>query len=447
MQIDYQYTFSDFTDCYADVEIVNYRNNNRAYTIAVRVQDTNLIKTHRGALNSVWADLADLAMAVFTSDWLLTRSLDESRNILIELPLRNPELFRQHQGQLQSVLRWYTQDNWRFKFSARQANARTAERQPKLSFNNSQREVALWSGGLDAYAGLCHRIKNTNNSEYTLVGLGSNTQVLGKQAQIFEEISRTTGQHNALRLLRIPLQFDYKGQSKPPQNKLFRARGFVFKLCGAICALMEGVPALHIYENGFGAFNLPFTNADIALAHTRSVHPTSLIKTGEFVSIVVGQSFRFVNPFLFMTKAEMCRSSLDFPQAAMHTETCDGPLRETAKQCGICSSCLLRRLSLKVVFGKDETKYAKAEQTSKRMNHFRAMDIQVERINTILNADDPWLEWISEYPDFRMWTSQIAADYGFSKEETKRRILHLYRTHSREWMHLRTQLQPKQPTV
>ncbi len=442
MAIDYRYTFSDFTDNLSAVEIVDHLKKDRVFKLKVRVNDSNFALTDMGALNSVWADLVDLMTAVFTSDWLLSRDLRGSRNILVILPLRNPDIFQQHHEHLHELLRWYTDDNWTFDFRQRQASMRISEEQPKLLLPMGCREVALWSGGLDAYAGLRYRAAHNSAPAYTLIGSGSNKPIRGKQKTMAKDTKGICLGNKQIDFIQVPFDFEYQ-KPKPSQNKLFRAHGFVFKLCGAICALLQEQSALHIYENGYGAFNLPFTKTDTTLAHTRSVHPISLIKTGEFVSNVIGQLFRYENPFLFMTKAEMCQAVTDHPSIAFNTSTCDSPQRKSERQCGYCSSCLLRRLSLNMTFKRDATPYViNNYSVASSTNHFRAMDIQAERIATIFDHDNTWLSWLELYPEFRQWIPYISHDRNQPVLDVQNNVLGLYHKHLQEWLQVRHLLKP-----
>jgi hypothetical protein len=65
----------------------------------------------------------------------------------------------------------------------------------------------------------------------------------------------------------LQYKIHYPDAQKPPTNDLFRARGLVFKLLGAVCAYLEKQQALYIYENGFGAINLPYRLSEKNMLH------------------------------------------------------------------------------------------------------------------------------------------------------------------------------------
>lgn len=442
--IQYIYNFSDFTDSDSAVEIINCRTAKR-YVVNVRLDDKQFIRTAVGCISPLIADLVDIAGAVFISDWLLPRNLHESYEIRVTLPVRNPYFFNQSWilEELRNLLRWYTDDVWYFDFQTRSNDMREAERSPKILFDESV-EVALWSGGLDSLAGLCHRIVANPPVRYTLLGTGSNTQMLGKQSEIVEALQNKG--IKGIQLIQVPIHLSYPYE-KPPTNDMFRARGFAFKLLGAICALLENQHILHIYENGIGAINLPFTRAETGLAHTRSVHPISLLKTGEFVSKMIGKSFMYENPYLFVTKSQMCSSIVQYADLAYRTSTCDGRHRQSdlPSQCGYCSSCLLRRMALHIALGEDKTNYVatycSGDYPLLNGLDFRAMDIQANKLNGILNEVDPWLSLLMEYPQLRELSVELAAHSELNQEAIKTNLMHLYRKHNEEWVEFRKSLQ------
>lgn len=101
-------------------------------------------------------------------------------------------------------------------------------------------------------------------------------------------------------------------------------------LLGSAYACLEGqARALAVYENGIGAINLPFRASEVGLEHTRSVHPLSMCCVSQFVSMLIGEPFLVHNPFLWSTKAEMCRvlDELDVSDIAWETVSCDCPYR------------------------------------------------------------------------------------------------------------------------
>ncbi|MCB9134264.1 MAG: hypothetical protein H6636_02490 [Anaerolineales bacterium] len=436
-KMHYCYIFPDLTEKYEELKVIDNLNS-KEYIVKVRVNDAQFANTSSDYV-SLLADLVDLATSVYVSDWILPRKIRETFDVHVVLPLRNPNLFMEPSiyEELTNLLRYYTDDNWDFEFVKRKKKPRGVEEKRKLLWPSESPDVALWSGGLDSLAGLVNRIQNNNRPQFTLFGTGGNDQILGKQNEIIRDVRFKFAAQ--LNLIQVPLDIKYPSVA-PPTNDIFRARGFTFKLLGAVCALLEGQNSLYIYENGFGAFNLPFTPAENGISHTRSVHPIALIKMGKFISKIFNGPFRFQNPFLFSTKGEMCLDLIDYSDLAFETISCDGRFRQTDQpsQCGYCSSCLLRRVSLLVALGKDYTEYVVTNGNLSlalvERGHFEAMNYQVGKLIECFEAQNPWESFLSLYPNMRNFARQIALEQEVSIASIQHRILRLYRTYTEEWM-------------
>src|SRR5256885_13829390 len=103
--------------------------------------------------------------------------------------------------------------------------------------------------------------------------------------------------------IQIPLRLKQHVDARLSKNRSQRSRGFVFTMLGAVCARVQGESTLYVYENGIGAINLPFNRSTVARDHAVSVHPLSLQRLGNLLSMALGTRFTVVNPFLLSTKA------------------------------------------------------------------------------------------------------------------------------------------------
>ncbi|WP_017304273.1 hypothetical protein [Spirulina subsalsa] len=116
--------------------------------------------------------------------------------------------------------------------------------------------------------------------KFSLFGTGSNDFIYNKQKVVAEEIQKIFP--NRIQLFRVPIRFCNKdNHEKYIKNKLSRARGVVFTILGSACAYLMGENTLYLYENGIGAINLPYRQSDLGLAHSRSVHPKTLMMVDE----------------------------------------------------------------------------------------------------------------------------------------------------------------------
>lgn len=99
---------------------------------------------------------------------------------------------------------------------------------------------------------------------------------------------------------------------------------------------------------------------------------------------------------------------------------------------------MLRRLSLNIAFGEDATPYTRNNQLKKSpSSHFRAKDIQAERIVAIFDSENPWLSWLTLYPEFRQWVPCIAEDQKQNVIDIQTKVMDLYAQHAQEWLSAR----------
>ncbi len=338
------------------VYLTDYATN-KTSILRVAVDDYRLPFLHNRATPPLLADLTDIAMAVHTADRLSISNGDMPRRMQICLPIRLPELLDRPliHKKLQDILYWFTGDNWFFEFTPYIKGGRLSEMRQCLPFPQEATRVVLWSGGLDAFAGVYQLLLKEGATHYTLFGTGGNDMISHIQRRTAADIGKLFP--NRTKLVQLPLRL--KESRSVKKSSSARSRGFVFMLLGAVCAYQEGQSRLYICENGIGAINLPFRESEVGLDHSRSVHPLSLHYMNELLSNILEQSFMFQNPFLFWTKAQMCKEPLhsNAVETIFSTISCDSRHRRKPIQCGYCSSCLLRRQAIAVHGIVDKTPY------------------------------------------------------------------------------------------
>ncbi|MCC6630168.1 MAG: 7-cyano-7-deazaguanine synthase [Chloroflexi bacterium] len=439
--VDYTFIFHAITATGGLVQFTDHRSRQRR-DLRLAMNDDHLILATGRPMLSILADIVDLAGAVYVADRLSLQRTPRRVRLEVALPVRHPDVLGSAavQALLREILFWYTGRHWRFDFLPRRAVGRRAELQRPLPHIMSApaTEVALWSGGLDALAGQIGRAlaNPTAMAHPALFGTGANGAIFRTQRDLVDRLEQMLpGQR---KLIQLPIRLT--GVDGLPTNGRARARGCVSLLLGAVCAVMEGQAVLHLYENGVGAVNLPLRAASIGLAHARSVHPRSLLLIGRLMSGLLGRPFRYENPFLFATKAQMCRAlvTAGATELVPFTVSCDRRHRQAPHQCGYCSSCLLRRQALTVAGIPDRTDYrlftpARRPRPSDG-DHLRAMLDQVDSLDRCLRQPDPWsasadqflplvdiVDWIGEHD------GQAAA------ARTQQDLVSLYRRYVLEW--------------
>jgi hypothetical protein len=414
----------------------------------VVVDERPLVRNAGARLSDRLADLVDLAAFVNLSDRRAKRANRDqrwSRTIEIEAPLRDADFWCDHTiSQATADILWhYTGDTWKLKPYPRGEQQRNSELQlPLLSPPMSDdHEFALFSGGLDSLAGLVRSATVHPSRHFYLVSAQTSSRLVGVQKQAVEQLRGIFGQ----RFVLLPVRFSLRGRSDDPSGdeKSQRTRGFSYAVIGAVAALASDVPSLTIHENGIGAINLPQTEGQLAFDLTRATNPAVLVQMEHYLQTITGISFSLNLPNLFTTKAELC--SLDRGEAVgsifAASVSCDHyPLRQAAAECGVCSSCILRRQAL---FCSGFTRFDSS--TSYRYDVFRertpstgnrtaplTMLYQVSRLNHALQSDAPWQAISSMFPELVDVSLACSNRYG-GEIKVRELLLGLYRRYCVEW--------------
>ncbi len=446
---DYTLRFSPVLNSNGFVRFIDHSRNKESI-IGLTVDDKEFGCRVQQEFPSVVADLIDLAVAIHASDRLAVQHLhQEQSRIRVMLPVRHPELLNtgSFQAKLENLLGWATGSRWAFDFQKRTALGRIVEQEERIFPNDSQEcEVALWSGGLDALAGLYTRLQTSHAAPFMLFGTGSNDNVYARQEHVFKALQPSFP--NRLNLCRVPIRFSES--SLHQKNKIFRARGVVFTLLGVAYAYLMGQRVLCVYENGIGAINLPYPSG-VGLDHSRSVHPLTLLGVSDVVSELLEEEFRVQNPFPFWTKAEMCKTLAEDGRSDLPplTMSCDSPHRQSQQpiQCGYCSSCILRKQALAASKIEDRTRYVVPHGDRPAGNpslHLRHMFAQVCTFRRLLgdseNLNFQWEALTREFLRLDDIVDRSAAAENLLPTEMQDRLINLYQTYVAEWDTVKSQI-------
>jgi hypothetical protein len=173
---------------------------------------------------------------------------------------------------------------------------------------------------------------------------------------------------DALRLLGVSaswLKLDHqlRGARRPrsAMESSQRSRGLLFLAMGAAAACRLQHPTFSVYETGVGCINLPTSAAQVGAQGTRPMHPRTLLLFNQLAKLVLDAHPQVVVPFFLSTKGELCR----FVGSEIHglagvSMSCDegeGHKADAMLHCGLCTSCLFRRISLHATGLPDRTTY------------------------------------------------------------------------------------------
>lgn len=369
------------------------------------------------------ADLIEVAAAVQFVDRMERRPLamhggdSWARQISLTIGVREPDRWRADSvdRQLRELLAWLTDDEWDIEFTRRSAPSRPSESLLFLFETQPQGSaVALYSGGLDSFAGLALDV--ASGIEPVLVSVVANRRQGARQSQTVLALQQRLG---------IPLQRvavnSHLHQTKA-QESTQRSRGFGFLSIASSVAVTADISTIRVYENGIGAINLPYSHAQIGAQATRSMHPQSLRLAAALFSVVLDRPLSIVNASQDRTKADMCRQlPIELHPVVPQAMSCDTAFSHRASpiaSCGRCMSCLLRRQALwaagmgtldqRTQYRTDVLRVGMSD--SEEADELKAMLSQAARIDVALSDDEPWQSMLMEFPELIDTIEAIAGE-------------------------------------
>jgi len=416
------------------------------------VDDLRIAGIFSKQLDPLLADWMDVALFVYLADRLSPRrrrasqhyALQWGRKLHLKVPVRRLGIWSRSEiyESLRRLLYFFTEDDWQIEFVQNHKAQRLSESQYSLLpvWQPAPVRVALYSGGLDSFAGTVQQIAAWSEHQFVLVsGVTNPRQGKAQQNQI-KAINKA-----AIRsAFHIPVFYGLQHGVERAEELSQRSRGFLFMTLGVVTAITAGVNELYIYENGIGAINLPYDGSQIGTSNTRSTNPIALLRMSKFVADLTGAPFQIENPFLFQTKAEMCRHP-EVRRLGDHislTFSCDHfPIRRKDQpQCGVCTSCLLRRLSLESAgLHSFDSAYLRDLLSGqflggrKQLNSLWVMDWQAQRIAAAVASSEPWKALRQEFPALIDVVSEVCKTKGSRQEEIQSALLRLYSQYVNEW--------------
>lgn len=415
------------------------------------ITDLRIAKAFNKLLEPLLADWIDVALFVYLADRLSPRrkrtsqhyALQWGRSLHLKIPVHNPEVWSRPEiyESLRRLLHFFTEDDWQIEFIQSCKTHRPSESQNSLLpiWRPTPVRVALYSGGLDSFAGTAQQIAELPEHQFVLVSGVTNTRQGEAQRKQIRAINKAV-RHPAIH---IPVNYGLR-QGIEREERSQRSRGFLFMTLGAVTAINAEASELYIHENGIGAINLPYDGSQVGTSNTRAVNPIALLRMSKFATDLTGIPFRMENPFQFQTKAEMCRHP-EVRRLSEHiklTFSCDGfPIRQKNQpQCGVCTSCLLRRLSLENAGLSDFDSGYLHDLSSKEFFNGRqqldslwVMDWQAQQITAALSSSDPWQALRQEFPALIDVVSEVCKTTRSQPEEMQAALLRLYSQHVNEW--------------
>jgi 7-cyano-7-deazaguanine synthase in queuosine biosynthesis len=396
------------------------------------------------ALRPKLADWLEIANAIYLADRLTKRQINRrakglrpwSRRIEISIPVRDWAFWNGIQGILTEILFFLTDDRWTFEFLPG-ATQRPSEMQDGL-FDGVPKHslIMLYSGGLDSLAGAYLAKKRNPEKHIVLVSAYTNSRIQGAQSRHAAALREHFGGGISHIAVELGLR-DFKQGNEMEQSQ--RTRGFFHVALGSIVGLLCGGDSLWINENGVGALNLPLDASQIGAQNSRPVNPIFLRRMQELGRQITDTVMPLDNPFLFVTKSEMCRQAEAVSHLFADTFSCDFPQRQNkAWHCGTCTSCLLRRASLHAAgFAAidGETQYlinicGNKMIPESRLSRMEKMENQAWELSLLVDRPDAWQQFAEKFPMLAQISSELTLRGARGSEE---RFIALLRSWVKDW--------------
>jgi 7-cyano-7-deazaguanine synthase in queuosine biosynthesis len=427
-----------------------------SHSMEYYVNDGKIAERFGHILDSQLADWIDIALACYLADRLAVRltgrgteaGVQWARVFNLVVPVRERVRWSnvEVKARLEQLLHFFTDDVWHFEFVERVGPRRPAESQGFLfSFDsNVPVRVALYSGGLDSFAGAAQTIREFSDSAFVFVSGVTNGRQQSAQRKQLDILRKWSNRE--IWQVGVPYGLLWSASGSPHKEESSqRTRGFLFLTIGAVSAIAAGSSTLFLYENGIGAINLPYDGTQVGAYNSRATHPVALLRMQDFIERLIDNSFSIENPFAFSTKAEMCRHGAvqELRDHLDLTFSCDGfPVRAKDKaQCGLCTSCLLRRQSIESAglsafdrkgYLHDLTRTG-VSFSEKQLHSLLAMDWQAQRIKAALAQANPWEALIQEFVELRKLESELCRSGRVERHVLRDKLIRLYSQYAAEW--------------
>ncbi|MEM7599970.1 MAG: hypothetical protein AAF357_00985 [Verrucomicrobiota bacterium] len=406
-------------------------------------------------LGGLEADFAWLAVAVYLADRLSPRlpygqngAEYWRRDITIEIPVRDPNHWLNARIELEEALSFLTEDDWSLEFVIRlQLFDAESQRHLEKLASPPLDWAALFSGGLDSLAGALRWLNKSQGKGILVSGQTHNRIALAQREQV-----AAMRQFFPRMIEHVGVKYQLRKQKIEGFEWSQRTRAFAHIALGALAARMSGCESLFLFENGFGALNLPCDSAQIGSQNSRGTHPTFLMLMSALIQKVFDARFKVANPYTFLTKAEM----LDelplgrFDELLQSSFSCDiyPNYNRREEQCGVCGSCLVRRLAFHASGRPDPGNSYTIDvldlQKELREREFTALmklSLQSRALSSSWrdSTEETWTRLASQWPDLLRTERQFGKQSKFSTCSVR-----LLEKHVNQWRAFEDSIRPKE---
>ncbi|MGA8576044.1 MAG: hypothetical protein WB609_10265 [Candidatus Cybelea sp.] len=284
--------------------------------------------------------------------------------------------------------------------------------------------VVLLSDGLDSLCGAYGALKNPVERP-AFVSISTNTRKGARLNRLAGGLQSAYGDRPIFHRIEMNL---VKAPRKAERTQ--RSRTMLAIAAGLTVAAAYGSPVMRISENGMGILNLPIPWLQGPHESSQVLHPVNL-QLWEHVSNTLVNGAIIEYPNRFKTKAQMLRELPPEAHALIgYTSSCDSPQRrDRYPDCGVCGSCTVRRLSLKVAsLAEFDVRYTSVPPRKRTYDARRLLEDQRERLSEALLQRDPWLALVKAQPTL----ANIVVDGSAGAHQTILSTIELLKEHVKE---------------
>lgn len=297
-------------------------------------------------------DLVHLSLTVFSADLRIERKFFDgrwSRDLVVHLPVSDPELWSGLAPLLTRMLAYLTGDTWVIRPRPLVGYQHPLPAKPKPPTLQGTVDCAcLFSGGLDSLVGAIDLLEQ--GKTVALVGHHGSGITKSFQKSVLQDLQAAYGDRAAEFMVHAqPLK------EKRPGEPSMRSRSLLFLSLGiAVASALGGDQPLVVAENGLISLNVALTNTRMGSLSTRTTHPFFIAL---FRDLLQGLSLTnaIETPYRFATKGEMlrqCRNVSLLAKTARVSMSCSHPeagrwgRKSPNQHCGYCVPCIIRRASM-----------------------------------------------------------------------------------------------------
>lgn len=355
-----------------------------------------------------------------------TRDLAWQRTIRLQVAVEDPNRWAGVSARLAGLLHFMTDDKWELTFDV----APRPALQESLPTAGTERptEIALFSGGLDSVAGMFVRSRARGGTFLAVSACGNDVRGRAQIAAL--QGLRHLGV--SVQSLKLAHQLRDTDRGRNHMEASQRTRALLFLAMGAVTASHLFLPSFSVYETGIGGMNLPMSSAQVGAQGTKAMHPRTLALFDELLLSVLERRVRVIAPFFLQTKGELCREAgtalASLASLTMSCDEGDGHKPDAMEHCGVCTSCLFRRIGLfSAGLRADPTRYRDLVMRRHGTYELRTFEGHAAQLRSCQTFGD----LIAISADAR-FASRLPLESDMNRADAERAIVAMYQRYARE---------------